>query len=118
MGTPVLVGDMLFGGKRSTNMIAPLLGVDLQTGKRLWLERVFPQAVVVSGGGKMVVLDHKGQLGLVTVTREGLTVHSQCQVAEQYSFTTPTLVGTKLYVRDEKHIMAFDLSAAANGGKG
>ena len=57
----------------------------------------------------MIVLDHNGQLGLVTATAEGLTVQSQCQITEKWSFTAPTLVGTMLYVRDEKHIMALDL---------
>ena len=55
------------------------------------------------------VLDHNGQLGLATVDREGLTVLSQCQLTEKWSFTAPTLVGQTLFVRDEKHIMALDL---------
>lgn len=45
----------------------------------------------------------------MTVTREGMTIRSQCQLTEQESFTAPTLVGTTLYVRDEMHVMALDL---------
>jgi outer membrane protein assembly factor BamB len=111
MGTPVLVGDMLVGARRGTTMDPPMIGVDLKTGERLWYERVFPQAVVLSAGEKLIVLDHRGNLGLATATREGLTVHSQFQATEQYSFTVPTIVGKTLYLRDEKRIMAFDLSA-------
>ena len=53
-----------------------------------------------------------GLLALATATTEGLTVHAQCQLTERWSFTAPTLVGTTLYVRDEKHIMALDLGTS------
>jgi len=109
MGTPVLVGDMLVGARRGTTLDTPVIGVDLKTGERLWHKRVFPQAVTLGAGGKLIILDYQGNLGLATATREDMTVHSQCQVTEQWSFTVPTLVGATLYVRDEKQIMALDL---------
>jgi outer membrane protein assembly factor BamB len=117
MGTPVRIGDMIVGAKRVTGAtIRPLLGVDVDTGKRLWLDRTFSMPVPIGDAGKLILLDADGKLSLVTATREGLTIHSRCQLTEQYSFTAPTLAGTTLYVRDEKHIMALDLSAAANKG--
>ena len=51
--------------------------------------------------------------GGISTTRKDLTVVSQCQVTEKESFTAPVLVGTTLYVRDEKNIMAYDLGPAA-----
>ncbi len=110
MATPVLMGDMLVGAKRSSRgMDSPVMAVDTATGERLWVKRGFPSAVSIGGGGRLIVLDHTGKLGLATVTREDFTVRSEHQLTEQWSFTAPTLVGTILYVRDEKDIMALDL---------
>lgn len=102
--TPVQVNDCLYG---STSQL--MLGVNMRTGERVWAKRGYPMAGCVLGDGKLIILDQNGKLTLATGTPEGLTVHSQCQVTEKYSFTAPTLVGKTLYVRDRKHIMAFDL---------
>jgi len=112
MGTPVLMDNMLVAAKRG---VAPLfMAVDTETGKRLWIKRLFPMATAIGGDGKLIVLDHKGLLALAGVTRDGLTVLSQHQLTEQESFTAPTLVGTTLYVRDEKHIIALDVGGNAD----
>lgn len=110
MGTPILMDNLLIGPKRGN--VALFVAVDIHTGKREWLKRLFPMATVLGGGGKLIVLDQEGQLALVTATRKDLTVVSQCQVTEKESFTAPVLVGTTLYVRDEKNIMAYDLGPA------
>jgi outer membrane protein assembly factor BamB len=103
--TPVHVGGYLYGSDEQN-----LLGVKLDTGKRVWLKRRFPMASCVYADGKLIILDENGQLTLATATPDELRVYSQCQVAERYSFTVPTLVGKTLYIRDRKHIMALDLS--------
>jgi len=59
----------------------------------------------------LLILDHDGHLGLATATRDRLKVHSRHRITETESLTSPTLVGTTLFVRDEKQIMAFDLGA-------
>jgi outer membrane protein assembly factor BamB len=107
MGTPILTDELLIGSR--TGMNGPLLGQDPRTGDRLWVERAFQTSVLVAAGDKLIVLDQNGQLGLATPSRDGLAIHSRCQVTRKHSFTAPTLVGTTLYVRDETHIMALDL---------
>lgn len=106
--TPVLMGGMLVGAKRGAQQ-APIMAIEPQTGERVWVKRQFPSSVMIGGGERMIILDQGGQLGLLKITRDGPTVLSQCQLTDQYSFTAPTLVGTTLYVRDEKNIMALDL---------
>ena len=108
MGTPVVLGDLLVGAKRGEN--AAFLGLDIHTGKRFWHKRLFAGATLVGDAEKLIVLDKDGELSLVKANKESLTVASTFQVTEQYSFTAPALAGTTLYVRDEKNIMAFDLS--------
>jgi hypothetical protein len=85
----------------------------MATGKRVWAKRGFPMASCVAADGKLIVLDQDGQLTLATATREKLTVHSQYKITERYSFTAPTLVGTTLYVKDRKRIMALDLGVGS-----
>jgi outer membrane protein assembly factor BamB len=111
MGTPIII-DNLAVGPKSGSMDAPLLGVSVKSGKRLWLKRGFPAATCIHADGKLIVLDHDGQLGLGKVTRKRLKIQSRCQVMERESFTVPTLAGTTLYVRDEKRIMALDLGVS------
>ncbi len=102
------VGNYVYG---SSGDFGPafFMGMNLETGKIAWRERGFKKATCVYADGKVIILDEDGKLALATATPDGLTVHSQCQVSEPYSWAAPTIAGTTLYVRDRKHIMAFDI---------
>jgi outer membrane protein assembly factor BamB len=113
MGTPVLVGDLLVGSKLAQTGVA--LAVNINTGKREWLDRAFGASTYVHADGKLVILNQEGELGLATLGPKGLRVSSRCQVGAQYSFSAPTLVGSTLYLRDESHIMALDLGRGSAG---
>lgn len=92
-------------------------GYDLGTGERLWKQRGFETAACILAGDKLLILDYRGELTLATPSREGLAIHAQGQVAEKDAVTCPTLVGSTLYVRDRKNIMAFDLGVNAATGR-
>jgi hypothetical protein len=94
------------------------MAFDMRTGERAWVKRGFPMATCVHGDGKLIILDENGKLSLATATPDDLIVHSQCKITGRYSFTVPTLVGTKLYVRDRKHIMALDLGTTSASEEG
>lgn len=94
-----------------------LYGYDLGTGEQLWKQPGFDTASCVLAGDKLLVLDYRGKLTLATPSREGLAIHAQGQVAEEDAVTCPTLVGSTLYVRDRKNIMAFDLGVEAVKGR-
>lgn len=104
----IRIGDYIYG---SSGDFGPafFVGINMNTGKVAWRQRGFKKATCVYGDGKLIILDEDGNLALTTVTPEGMTVHSKCKVTERLSWTTPTLVGKTLYVRDRKHIMALDL---------
>jgi outer membrane protein assembly factor BamB len=102
--TPVLVGDTFYGATKSM-----LVAVNAKTGEHLWTERGFPMASILHADGKLILLDENGQLTLATATPKGLTIRSQGRVTEKYSLTAPALVGTRLFVRDRKQIVALDL---------
>ncbi len=48
-------------------------------------------------------------IGLASATRQGYKVLAKASILTNRAWTTPTLVGTKLYVRDRKQMMAFEL---------
>ncbi|UCG34196.1 MAG: PQQ-like beta-propeller repeat protein [Phycisphaerales bacterium] len=111
-GNAVLINDHVYGTTGDVGTVALVVCMNLRTGQRAWFSRGFDRATCVYGDGKLILLDGKGQLALATVTPEGLTVHSKCQMtAEAYSWTPPTLAGTTLYLRDRHHIMALDVGA-------
>ncbi len=84
---------------------------DLETGRELWQTRDFAKASLLKlPSGRLLVLDEKGQLALVTVDRDGLTVHGKRKILEETAWTPPTLSNGRLYARNRTEIAAFDLS--------
>lgn len=108
-GNPILLGETVYG---SSGDFGPafFMAVNLADGEVLWRERGFKKANCVYADNKMIILDEDGVLALTSVSPGGFKVISQVKVGEPYAWATPTLVGTHLFVRDRKHIMAFDLS--------
>ena len=107
-GNAIQIGDHVYGPNGDSGSVF-FMAMNLETGKRVWADRNLRKVNSVYGDGKLITLDEQGELSLATVTPQGLTVHSKCKIAEHQSWTAPTLVGTTLFVRDRKHIMAFDL---------
>ena len=56
----------------------PMVAVDVRTGAVAWRDRSFGRLNMVRVGDRVLVLDEKGTLGLVTLSPQGLTVHSRC----------------------------------------
>jgi outer membrane protein assembly factor BamB len=83
--------------------------VQLKTGKIMWRERGFAKAQLLYADGKIILTDSEGMLALCRATPEKFEVLSKASVLQRIAWTPPTLVGTRLYVRDRKTIVAFDL---------
>lgn len=84
--------------------------VELKTGKITWQERGFAKAQLLYADGKIILADQDGTLALCKVSPEKLEVLSKASVLQSIAWTPPTLVGTRLYVRDRRTIAAFDLA--------
>jgi hypothetical protein len=56
------------------------------------------------------MVDEDGHLALARPGKQGLNILSKIDLLESRAWTAPTLVGTHLYVRDRKSIMALDLA--------
>jgi outer membrane protein assembly factor BamB len=107
-GDSIRIGDFVVG---SSGDFGPafLMALDLSTGKVLWRQRGFAKATLLYADGKLIILDEEGNLALATATPEGLQVQGRAKVLAPLSWTVPTLAGTRLYLRDDKTIMALEL---------
>ena len=109
IGTIIRVGDYVYA---SSGDFGPafLTAVDLKSGKVAWQDRSFSRAQLLYADNKLIILDEDGNLGLATVSPQGLKVLSRASVLSNVSWTPPTLAGTTLYLRDRKNIAAFSLA--------
>ncbi len=86
-----------------------MTAVELKTGAIKWRDRGFAKAQLLYADGKIILADQDGTLALCKVSPAKFEVLSKASVLESIAWTPPTLVGTRLYVRDRKTIEAFDL---------
>ncbi len=86
-----------------------LTAINGETGEIAWKERGIAQANLLYVDGLFLLLDQDGLLALATLTPEKAEIHSRVQLLDSRSWTAPTLVGTRLYVRNEKKILALEL---------
>ena len=104
---PVRVGDYVYTSSGDTTTLT--VAVNVKTGKIAWRERGFTKMLCVYADNKLILLDEDGQLALARVSPEGFDLLSKVQLTERVCWTVPTLVGTTLYVRDTKDVLALDL---------
>jgi outer membrane protein assembly factor BamB len=108
----IRVGDVVYAS--SGDFGASLFtATDVKTGRVLWQDRSFAKASFLYADGKFVILDEDGTLGLASPSATGLQVHAKATPFEGRTWTVPTLVDGRLYVRDRTTIRAFDLGAGA-----
>ncbi|MDZ4802997.1 MAG: PQQ-binding-like beta-propeller repeat protein, partial [Bryobacteraceae bacterium] len=89
---------------------SPLTCVEVKTGKVMWQDRTFSKGNLVRTGDKTILLTEDGTLALLNLSPQGLRVLARAdQITLEKSWTAPSLVGTTLYVRDRRHILALDL---------
>lgn len=107
-GSAIRLGDFLYGSNGDFGP-AFISAVNLRNGNVAWQDRSFARAQLLHADGKLVVLDEDGTVGIVTVSPDGLKVLARAEVMTEESWTPPTLVGTRLYLRDRKNMVALDL---------
>jgi hypothetical protein len=64
---------------------------------------------MVYADGKLIVLDEDGNLALAQVSPQGVRTLARAPLLANNAWTPPTLVGTKLYIRDRRSMTAVEL---------
>jgi outer membrane protein assembly factor BamB len=113
-GTAILVGEYIYlsSGHSGPSFIT---AVELRTGRIAWQARDFAKAQLLYADGKLIILDEDGNLGIARATPERFQVLSRLPLLNRISWTPPTLVGSRLYVRDRVNMMALELGALPPG---
>lgn len=104
------LGDYIYGSDGAFGP-ALLTAIHVESGEIAWQERGFGRSNLVYADGKAILLDEGGDLALVRLSPEGLTVISRAPLFETTAWSAPTVVGTMLYARDREKIVALDLAA-------
>jgi len=108
IGTIIRLGDFAVGSSGDFGP-CPTVAIDIKTGSVIWQSRDFARSTFLYADKKLIILDEDGNLGLATPTEKGLNVIAKASVLTNKSWTVPTLVGSRLYVRDRQNIAAFEL---------
>jgi hypothetical protein len=102
------MGELIIG---TTGDFGPafMVAVEADSGAEVWRDRSFARAQMVDANGTLVIVDEHGAIAVASVSKGGLQVHARKEILTPNAWTPPTLVGSTLYVRDRKDILALDL---------
>jgi outer membrane protein assembly factor BamB len=106
----IRVGDYVYASSGDFGP-APLTAIHAKTGEIAWRDRTFAKANLLYADGKVILLDEDGVLALARVSPKGLDVLGKTSLTQTRHWTAPTLDGTRLYVRNEREMLALDLAA-------
>jgi len=101
----VLYGGMLYGFDEGT-----LKCVDPEDGTTRWRQRGLGHGSLLAADGMLIALSDRGKLVLADATPEGYVELGAIEAFKTKTWTVPTLAGGRLYLRDEKEIVALDVS--------
>ncbi len=108
-GSAIRLGDVIYGTSGDFGP-AFFTAVDVRTGKVLWRQRGLAKSQIIFADNKFLLVDEDGHLALARPGEKGLDLLAKVELLERRAWTVPTLVGTHLYLRDRKSIMALDLA--------
>jgi outer membrane protein assembly factor BamB len=109
-GNAMRIDDAIYfssGGKGSQ---AILSAVEARSGKILWQQRSIQKATFVWADRKLITLDQDGNLMIAHPSPQGFQISATAPLMTNLSWTPPVLVGTRLYLRDRRTMMAVDLA--------
>ena len=108
-GNAMCIGDTLYFSSGGKGSVAIFTAVDFRSGKVLWQDRSIAKATFVWADRKLITLNGDGDLMIVHPAPEGFKVAARASLLTSLAWTPPVLVGSRLYVRDRRNMMAVDL---------
>lgn len=94
----------LYGTDRSI-----LRCINAESGEVRWSQRGFGEGTLMMADNKLVVLGTRGKLALVDASPEAYREISSMQLLSGKCYTAPALANGKLYLRNQKEIIALDV---------
>lgn len=103
--TPIYHQGYLYGFDNAT-----LKCIDIAANREQWKQRGFGQGSLILADGKLIVLGEKGKLALIKADPSQYTELDRARPLNRRCWTMPTLAHATLYIRDERTLLAIDLS--------
>jgi outer membrane protein assembly factor BamB len=101
----VLWGEHLYGFND-----AILTCMEFRTGRVVWRERGgFKKGSLLVADGHLIILGEEGQMSIAPATPEGYREKASFACSNDKCWTVPVVAGGRLYVRDEKQVVCYDL---------
>ena len=91
---------------------AVLKCIDANTGEEKWKQPGYGRGSLLLADGHLIVLGERGQLLLVEANPAAYKEKANAQVLQGKTWTMPTLVNGKLYVRNQKEMVCLDIKGA------
>ncbi len=106
--TAARFGDLVYG---SSGDFGPafLAAIDVNDGEIAFRQRGFAKANLMRVGDRVLILDEDGKLALGQPKADGIEILAEAEVLAGTAWTVPTLVGTRLFVRNREEIVALQL---------
>jgi outer membrane protein assembly factor BamB len=104
VNTSLLLAGHIYGFDRGT-----LKCLDVKTGEIKWAARGFQRGSLIAADGKLIVLGEQGKLALVEADPDRFVEHASAQVLEGRNWTSPSLAGGKLYLRNHEEMVCLDM---------
>ena len=110
-GAALTMGKLILGTSGDFGP-AFMVALDADSGAEVWRDRTFARAQMVDANGTLVIVDEHGEVALASVSDKGLQVHARKKILTPNAWTPPTVVGSTVYLRDRKDVLALDLAPA------
>lgn len=108
------MGDHVLASTGRSSVFAAAL--DATTGELAWKSRLIGRASYLRLGKRFLALEADGRLILGELEESGPAILAETQLLESQSWTVPTLVENRLYVRTRDRIVAVELPLTLDGG--
>ena len=111
------IGDVVYA---STGDFGPKSfdAIDIGSGEFKWRRRDFAKCGLVLIGNHLLMLAEDGRLILARVDENGITVQSESSLLNHPAWTMPTVVGKRIFLRDDEKIIAVTWESEEKSGPG
>jgi len=109
----LLLGGHIYGFDNAT-----LKCISAGSGEQKWVQRGFGKGSLIAADGLLIVLGDQGVLALADASPEGYREHGRFQALSGKAWTSPTLAGGRLYLRDQDEIVSLDLRSGQSASPG
>jgi outer membrane protein assembly factor BamB len=110
-GGVIRIGSNVYGHSDSKGWTCQ----DIKTGNVLWQDKTFGKGSIAYGDNRFVLrTEDKGTLALIEASPSGYKEHGRFEQpnrSDQKAWAHPVISNGKLYIRDEDHLLCYDISA-------